>query len=117
MIKDNWQHFANEWSKLIARAWLDNEYRESFIADPKSRFHEAGLTLPDIVDVQVDLSSDRWRIEPSSDFNRIIFTIALPPRPTQLTEERLSLAQREGFPCEYPIAEAAFLFTGLHCHI
>jgi hypothetical protein len=88
--------FANEISKLIARAWLDNEFRERFIADPKSQLLSAGLTLADNVEVQLDLFSHRWKIEPSNDFTSIIFTIPLPPKPSELNEERLSFVEREG---------------------
>ena len=96
MIRDDWQNFVNEWSKLIARAWSDSSYKEKFIADPKSCFREAGLALPDEVDVRVDQFSSRWRIESSSDFSRIIFTVGLPPKPTDLSEDLLRIASNSG---------------------
>lgn len=90
MIRNDWQDFVNELSKLIARAWLDNHFRENFIADPRTYILDAGLTLPDELEVQVDQYSYHWKIEPCYNFERLLFTIGLPPKPFDLIEDRLN---------------------------
>ncbi|MGH2984253.1 MAG: NHLP leader peptide family RiPP precursor [Solirubrobacterales bacterium] len=39
--------------KIIARAWTDEGYKARLVSDPRSVFEEAGLDLPDGLDIRV----------------------------------------------------------------
>jgi hypothetical protein len=108
MLINNWKNFVTEVSKLIARTWIDSQYRESFMANPKSQLLSAGFVLPDDLEVQLDQYTNRWKIEPSLDLTRVILTIGFPPKPYELDEEELRIAQNIGFSNYVPKDVAIF---------
>jgi len=46
----DWKLWETEVSKLVARAWLDSDFCDSFVADPAGTLQEAGLVLEDFVE-------------------------------------------------------------------
>ncbi|MFB2919620.1 MULTISPECIES: hypothetical protein [Aerosakkonema] len=98
-LQQEWQDFGNQVSKLIARTWLDSAFQESFISDPKGILESVGLLIPEGVEVQVEESSEPgWRISPSPDLTNAVYTICLPPKPTEVTDEEISSWINLGFP-------------------
>jgi hypothetical protein len=99
MLREDWRDFNNELSKLIARSWIDNQYREILISHPEDQLRAAGLSLPEGVAVQVDESSYFWRIEQSINYRGATLIIGLPPQPynaQQEQEEQLRVVLERG---------------------
>lgn len=46
------------YTKIIAQAWSDPEYRERLLRNPKVAMAEAGMTIPDNVEVKVHADTD-----------------------------------------------------------
>lgn len=91
----NWQDVGNEVAKLVARAWMDEDFKAKFMTEPLPFLQEAGVTLPDGVDVAVVEGADvPWKIEASEDAQRATYMINIPPVPTDLKDEDLSAAVR-----------------------
>jgi hypothetical protein len=61
---------------LIARAWLDQNYKERLASDPVKALAEVGIPAPERVKINVHFNSD-------SEFNLII---PAPPSANQITE-------------------------------
>ncbi len=62
-----------EWAKVVAQAWVDEEFKKKLIADPKAVLEEYGIEFPP--DVKVNMLE--------STQNEV--NIALPLRPEGLT--------------------------------
>src|SRR3954469_9114558 len=43
------ESFRREWSKIVAKAWADPEFRAKLEADPKLVLRERGIEVPDEV--------------------------------------------------------------------
>ncbi len=86
-------------SKLVAKAWLDEGFKQRFISEPTTVLEENGVTLSTDIDVRVNENTSF-----STPTNTIvsqnsngIYEIVLPPKPAQLTDEQFqSLASGEG---------------------
>ncbi len=92
-LQSNWREQGNAVARIIARTWSDDSVRERFIADPVPFLNEAGIEIPEGIEVVVDPSLDlAWKIEPNADVTRVTYTIGLPARPADLSEDDLSRA-------------------------
>lgn len=90
-LQQGWQQdVGTRVSKLIARAWLDNNFKRQFIANPARILADAGITIPDGVQVRIDEQSARWSILPSEDMTGAVWTIPLPPKPASVTDQQLT---------------------------
>jgi len=85
-----WQDIGRQISKLVARAWLDENFKSQFIANPRKILEEAGIHIADGVEVTIDQFSQRWSIEPSHDMSGAVWKIPLPPRPAKVADEQLT---------------------------
>jgi hypothetical protein len=65
--------------KIIARAWTDEGYKARLVSDPRSVFDEAGVDLPEGVDIRV--------VEDTPSVNH--FVLPLAPVEGELSEEAL----------------------------
>ena len=65
--------------KIIARAWSDEGYKARLVSDPRSVFEEAGLDLPEGLDIRV--------VEDTPDVRH--FVLPLAPAEGELSEEAL----------------------------
>ncbi len=90
VLQRQWRQIGNQVSKLIARAWLDENFKAQFIANPRRILEEAGIDVPEGVDVRIDQFSQRWSIQQSEDMLRVVWTIPLPPRPADVTDEQVT---------------------------
>lgn len=65
-------------AKIIARAWLDPEFKAKLIADPVGVLREAGVVIPDGMQFEV-----KEQAEPSpSNLSHPVYYLVLPPRPS-----------------------------------
>ncbi len=78
-------------SKLIARAWLDEDFHKRFVSDPAKILREAGLVLEDLVKVIVNQGSTAAPVLKGADGGAVIYQINLPPKPRDLTDEQMSV--------------------------
>lgn len=90
-LREDWRNYGITLSKLIARAWADPEFHEHLVQDPSAVLKQAGLEIPEGVEVAVDQSPEaNWRIVPSAaDPETALYIVPLPPRPARLTDAEL----------------------------
>lgn len=95
MLRDDWRDFIRTWSKLQARAWIDEDFKQRLISEPATVLEEYGLTFPSGVEVRVQDNSDRasiWEKNPELALDsELVFEIPLHAKPDidQLTDEQL----------------------------
>ena len=77
-------------SKLIARAWLDEDFHKRFVSDPAKILREAGLVLGDLVKVIVTQGSTPFPVLKVAGEGTGICEISLPSKPTDLTDEQMN---------------------------
>ena len=77
-------------SKLIARAWLDEDFHKRFVSDPAKILREAGLVLEDFVKVIVTQGSTAFPVLKLAEGGTAICEISLPSKPTDLTDEQMN---------------------------
>ena len=78
-----------ELSKVVARTWVDAEFRDRLIDAPTATLKKAGLDFGDVVEVRV--TEDKI----DSGFNavadgKMIFVLPLPPKPADLADEKIN---------------------------
>ena len=59
-----------KWAKVVARAWTDDGFKQRLLSDPASVLNEAGLNVPDGVQVDAVENTDR------------LIHLVLPAKPT-----------------------------------
>ncbi len=72
-------------SKLVAQAWLDEEFRKRFISEPAAVLEENGLTIPSGVQVRVNENAS---LETPTSTNGF-YEIPLPAQPAGLTDQQI----------------------------
>ncbi len=88
-------------SKLVARAWLDEVFKERFISEPTAILKENGLTLPSNVEVRVNEQTlgETLTSTSASPNSNLVYEITLPPKPASLIDQQIqSWANGDG--CE-----------------
>jgi hypothetical protein len=70
------------WSRIIARAWADDTFRDRLLADPRAVLLENGVDTGCAVRVSL---SEACEMESTDE----VLYLALPPRPDDLSEEEL----------------------------
>jgi hypothetical protein len=76
-------------SKIVAKAWLDEEFNSQFLSNTNAVLEGNGLTLPSGVQFRVNentLVGIQKSTADSQDSN-IVYEIALPTQPTGLTDQ------------------------------
>ncbi len=86
---DNWKRWELEISKLIARAWMDEEFKQRFIHHPGEVIREAGLEVEDFVSVHVCMGPGAEFILRGTESGTVFFQIPLNPRPEGLEDSRI----------------------------
>lgn len=69
-MSDDEVHNLHVWKSIVTRAWTDDQFRQSLLADPAKVLAESGFKVPSGVDFKVVEDSDTQR------------HLILPPRPT-----------------------------------
>ncbi len=78
-------------SKLVAKAWLDEEFKQRFILEPATVLQENGLPLPSDAEVRV---TDNSSLETPTNTTLIlesngVYEITLPPKSAELTDSQI----------------------------
>ncbi len=89
VLQAGWRQVGDRVSQIIARAWLDSEFQARLIADPRATLEREGIEIPEGLQVTIDRSTIDWSI--GSRAGDVVWTIPLPPRPTDISEEQLSV--------------------------
>ncbi|WP_232731648.1 hypothetical protein [Kamptonema formosum] len=90
VLQREWRQIVNQVCQLIARAWLDEKFKAQFIANPQQILEEAGIDVPEGVDVRIDESANIWSVQESEDGSGAVWTIPLPPKLADVTDEQLT---------------------------
>jgi hypothetical protein len=78
-------------SKLVAKTWLDEAFKERFISEPVTVLEENGLTLPSNVEVRVNENTlgEMQTSTSASPNTNVVYEIPLPHKPAGLTEQQI----------------------------
>lgn len=91
-INEAW---AKGWPKVVARAWIDEAFRQRLLADPNQVAAELGLPLLYGVKLKVVEGAAEGTAESTIDVPTMV--ISLPKAPADLAEESMNvLAQSSG---------------------
>jgi hypothetical protein len=78
-------------SKLVAQAWLDEEFKNRLIAEPAAVLEENGLSVPSGTQVTVNEGASMEALSNadamSSDSE--VYEIPLPSKPAEFTEQQI----------------------------
>ncbi len=86
----NWQDMSKDISRAIAKAWLDDDFRNKLLMDPKGTLEGEGMSFAPGVTVQAEENTFSWKIDPVSTYSsNAIITIPVPPRPADVTTTEL----------------------------
>jgi hypothetical protein len=78
-------------SRLVAKAWLDEGFKERLLSNPAAVLEENGLTLPSGVEVRVNENTSLESIK-NIDANlnsNQVYEIPLPPKPAGLKDSQI----------------------------
>lgn len=89
-LQQGWEEFGNQISKLIARAWLDENFKQQFMDAPKETLASNGIVISEGIEVEIDPDSFSWKIEQIEGSNRAVYKIPLPPKPSEINEVELT---------------------------
>jgi hypothetical protein len=90
-------------SKIVAQAWLDEEFKKRLISEPAVVLEENGLTIPSGLQVRV---KENTSLEASTGIadrpdTNDLYEILLPPKPAELTD-KLIQSWANGDTCDSP---------------
>lgn len=80
-VSFSWVDWNVRISQLIARAWVDSEFKKKFLAAPKEVLASFGLQFPEITTVTVKEGASSYSIETAPDGQLIAYVIPLPSKP------------------------------------
>ncbi|MBD2625931.1 hypothetical protein [Trichormus variabilis] len=92
VLQPGWQQIGQQVSQLIARAWLDSDFKERLINHPRITLQEEGIEIPEGVEVIIDQSTYNWSV--GSEAGYVVWRIPVPPKPANISEEELSAWRR-----------------------
>lgn len=98
-VTDDLAQFREEWrdvvSRLIARAWLDEDFKAALIADPHPHLHAAGLVFPEryAVEFYEDPGAEPGDWHSIGRGTSAVHRFPIPPAPAEVaaTDEELGL--------------------------
>ncbi|NEP48794.1 MAG: hypothetical protein F6K65_08140 [Moorea sp. SIO3C2] len=88
-LSENWKTLETTVSQLVAKAWLDDEFRKRFVSAPREILREAGLVIEDFVNVVVNQGSTGAPALKTADGGAMIYEINMPAKPTDLTDAQI----------------------------
>jgi hypothetical protein len=76
-------------SKIVAKAWLDEEFNLQFLSNTNTLLEENGLTLPGSVEFSVHENTLVGTLKSTGDSqdSNVVCEIPLPTKPTGLTDQ------------------------------
>ena len=90
LLPQNWEATL---SKILAKTWIDESFRQRFIQEPLAVLEEVGLALEDSIKVIVDFNSATADgiISVISEKEEItIYQVDMPSKPSGLEEEKIN---------------------------
>ncbi len=78
MSREQREERLKTYTRLVAKAWEDEGFKQRLLADPKETLQAEGLSFPEGAEVHVMETNDR------------LFYLPLPPKPGGLSIEELS---------------------------
>ncbi|MCB0915288.1 MAG: hypothetical protein KDC23_06225 [Actinobacteria bacterium] len=98
-MSDDLAEFRDEWrdavAQLIARAWLDAEFKAALIADPHPHLHAVGLLFPDryVVEFYEDSGAEPGDWHSIGRGSTAVHRFPIPPAPESLaaSDEELGI--------------------------
>jgi hypothetical protein len=96
------QDVSQAWSKIIAKAWSDDAFKDQLMTDPKPLLDQYGLDQLDAYNVKVveDANSEPgdWHIEGKG--TTATYIVSIPPKPTgELSDSELEGVAGAGCSC------------------
>jgi len=78
-------------SKIIAKTWLDEGFKQTFFSNTNTVLEENGLTIPSGVEFSVHENTlvGTQKNSPDSGNGKVVYEIPLPNKPAGLTDEQL----------------------------
>ncbi|QGX99746.1 hypothetical protein EI983_16320 [Roseovarius faecimaris] len=76
-----WHLWALRISKIVARAWVDEAFKEALVSDPATALEDAGLAVPKGTEVVIDETATGWSMSGSSMAKVDRLVLPLPPKP------------------------------------
>lgn len=86
-LTENLKSWETSVSKIIAKAWMDDEFRKRLIDEPTAILREAGLVLEDLAKVIINQGTAKAGMNLNSDGT---MTIDLPAKPNSLADEKMN---------------------------
>ncbi len=87
MSREQYEERARVYSRIVAKAWADEAFKQRLLADPKATLQAEGLTFPEGAEVRVTEPTDQ------------LYYFPLPPKPAGLSIEELSGMAGGTTPC------------------
>ena len=81
-FEPSWTVWFYRLSKIIARAWVDEEYKKKLIADPRGVLAESGLIVPESVVLEVGIGESEYKLTGLLDGRPAKLIIPLPEKPS-----------------------------------
>ena len=103
-------------SKIVAKAWLDEEFNSQFLSNTNAVLEENGITLPSAVEFRVHQNTlvGIHKSTSASQDSNVVYEIPLPTKPTGLTDQPIQ-SWSNGDNSDYPVSdcdEGSCYFTG-----
>lgn len=110
-----WHLWVLRISKIIARAWTDEAFKQELLDDPAAALRAVGLAVPTGAEVVVEEGGTSWSMRGSSLTRMDRLTLPLPPKPTA---DALLTAWAAGETGHPPILsdQGTVAFSGLPAH-
>lgn len=111
-VDDEFSQFRAEWEnavgRVIARAWIDQEFKKALISDPTSALHDEGLVFPDryVVEFYDDPSAQPGDWHSVGRGSKAIHRFPIPAMPAEalLHAEALGAVDASALACCCPCA-------------
>jgi len=105
LTKDNLE-FQKVLSKIVAKAWLDEEFNSQFHSNTNTVLEENGLTLPSGVDFRVNDNTlvGTLTSKVASQEGSVVYEIPLPHKPEGLTDQPIQ-SWTNGDKSDYPVSD------------
>jgi hypothetical protein len=85
----DWKTWEREVSKLIAKAWMNEELYERLAQDPAGTLAEAGLILEDFVTVEINRNPNAVPVLRAGENGKVIYELPLPAKPASVSDSEL----------------------------
>ncbi len=89
-LPENWKTWETVLSKIVAKTWIDEEFRKRFISEPTVILREAGMIFNDAAKVIVHQGNADASVLTTAEGGMTVYQVNLPSKPESLTDEQMS---------------------------